>query len=164
MDESDRSLLNVFNYPKFQVPNIAVLLMGVLMSLFVMGSFIVLQTRLLFALADNPEEIRIVQSMLWKYGFICGGALVLGVVLLSFWSLILTHRMVGPIPRVKDELKAMREKEEVHLFYLRDYDYLHEFFEGINSLMLRLLRSSEEYDLAESVSESIEGTDEEEQG
>lgn len=150
MDASDRSLLNIVNYPKFQFPNLVVLLSGILVTGLILGSFIVLQARLLFVLAEGSTEVKLIESILWKYGLICGGTLALAALLLVFWSLIITHRIVGPIPRVKDEIESMKSDEEVHLFYVREYDYMEEFFEKVNSLLIRLLREHNEYELTDS--------------
>lgn len=153
MDESDRSLLNIVNYPKFQLPNLFVLFGGVFVTALTLGSFIVLQARLLFVFAEKQAEVELVQSILWKYGLICGGALTLAVLLLALWSLIITHRIVGPIPRVKGEIENMKEDGEVHLFNIREYDYLRGFFERINSLILLLLKENDRYELVSSQDE-----------
>ncbi|MFB6344365.1 MAG: hypothetical protein ABEK50_01130 [bacterium] len=149
MNASDRSLLNIINFPKFQLPNLLVLLSGIAVTAIIFGSFVVLQSRLLFSLAETEQELQVIRSILWTNGLLCAGILCLATLLLVLWSLILTHRMVGPLPRVKNEIETMQDENKVHLLFVRDYDYLQEFFEKINTLLIRLIRDNEEYEIIE---------------
>lgn len=46
-----------------------------------------------------------------------------------------THRIVGPLFRLKRELKEMRDREELHMVTIRDPDQIHDFVLELNQLL-----------------------------
>lgn len=139
----DRSLFNILVYPKFQIPAMCLIVVTALAMLVILGSFIILESKMLLALAEKTGQTELVINQLWKFGFIIGTVAVLATALLSVWALFLTHRLVGPLPRIKDEIDQMRENKQLQLFHVRDHDYLRPFFTKLNKVLADVIESQE---------------------
>lgn len=135
----NRSVFRILNYPRFQVPVLALILLTAFISFGMMGSFIYIQMKLLLNMAAQVGMLPEVKSILWKYGVIIGGAYILSLLFILVWGLIVTHRMNGPIPRLKNELEKMFKSKEPHLLYVRQNDYLGPLLEKLNKVLLFLM-------------------------
>jgi hypothetical protein len=49
-----------------------------------------------------------------------------------------SHRVVGPIYRLKEELRNMRDQGEVSLVAIRDQDRVHDLVRELNQLLNRV--------------------------
>lgn len=146
MGDSERSIFNILIYPKIQVPLLFVILLTAFLVFVVMGAFCYLQMRIIFASIDNPEKMQVISQLFWDYGTICAIAMVFGLVMISFWSLLLTHRLVGPIPRLKQQIESMLEKSTISLIKVRDYDYLQSFYAKVNKILLALSENCQRFE------------------
>jgi methyl-accepting chemotaxis protein len=67
-----------------------------------------------------------------------GGAIVVLGLLFLYDALKLAHRLVGPLYRFRQALKAVAEGDEVELMRLRQGDYLHELKDDFNDMLTAL--------------------------
>lgn len=146
MDQHDRSIWNLMAHPKVQGPLLATVALAGFVVLLIMGAFSYLQMRLLFAVAEGPEQQALVENMLWKYGSICGIGLLFGLGMVLLYGLLISHRVAGPIPRLKRQLDNMMENQSVEFMTVRQYDYLQSFLKKINKVLLALSEKCHEFD------------------
>lgn len=58
------------------------------------------------------------------------------LLLLTIWSIIFSHRLIGPLNRLKRELDSMVEKKDLTArLGVRKYDYIKPLVESINRLL-----------------------------
>lgn len=146
MDQHDRSIWNLMAHSKVQGPFLTTVALAGLLVLVIMGAFSYLQMRLLFAVAEGPEQQALIESVLWQYGSICGIGLLFGLGMVLLYGLLLSHRVAGPIPRLKHQLDNMMESQSVELMTVRQYDYLQSFLRKINKVLLALSENRHEFD------------------
>lgn len=146
MTESDRSIFNIMIYPEFQVPNLMLVLATAFSVFVIMGAFCYLQMRIIYATVSDPQQLKVINGILWKYGTICLGALLFSTAMMIFWSLLQTHRVVGAIPRLKEQLDEMFQEKSISLLRIREYDYMQTFFEKINKVLLSLTHNCREFE------------------
>ena len=129
---------NYFIYPKFQLP---IILGGVIPLLLVLGG-IYLRFRASFDRLElhmkalgthtNPKVLNAIQAqetLVQKY-FISGA--VIGLVVIAVVSILLSHKMAGPIYRLKLELKKLKEGNSSMPIKFREGDYLVDMEEDLN--------------------------------
>lgn len=146
MDRSDRSIFNLMTYPKFQGPFLATIFLSGFIVFLMMGAFCYLQMRLLFSVVDDPNKLAMIKDVLWYYGWVCGFGLLFGISLVGLYGLLLSHRIAGPIPRLKKQLKHIIQTKSLELIRVRNYDYLRPLFKRINKIFLALARKSQNFD------------------
>lgn len=153
-EESQRSSLNLMPYPKFQGPTILLVVMTGFLALFSLGAFTLLQTKILLNHAEKVGTTPHVTNLLWQYGLVCGGIFLVGLFTMVLWGLLLTHKLIGPIKRLKKELDEMHQNESVHLLSVRENDYLRPFIKRINKVFWGL-SSHPEWDKPDQISEKM---------
>jgi uncharacterized protein involved in cysteine biosynthesis len=62
---------------------------------------------------------------------------IITVLFVGFMSLGFSHKIVGPIFKIKKELKKMKDGEEINPIKLRDDDYFKDLAEDINNLLIK---------------------------
>jgi signal transduction histidine kinase len=129
---------NYFIYPKFQLP---IILGGVIPLLLVLGG-IYLRFRASFDRLElhmkalgthtNPKVLNAIQAqeiLVQKY-FISGA--VIGLIVIAVVSILVSHKMAGPIYRLKLELKKLRAGESFVPIKFREGDYLVNMEDDLN--------------------------------
>ncbi len=134
----DRSLFRLFIYPEIQLKILAVIFFAGLLGLIIFGAFIYMQNQIIFQLAQKTGHTQQITKHLWTYGLASGVIYLLGLTALLFFGLLVSHRIVGPLKRIKRELDEMKEKREVKLCLVRDKDYLLPFFKKLNQVLIHL--------------------------
>lgn len=60
--------------------------------------------------------------------------------LITAWGLWLSHRVAGPVYRIRNEIKKIVEGEPLNRISIRDHDYFHDLKDSINLLIERFKR------------------------
>jgi len=102
------------------------------------AGFSVYQYRYLMDLARKAGIEQAVWSNLLLYGSLVLGMYVLGTLLVILLTLLVAHRILGPLGRLQDELETMVEQKQIHLLRVRDFDYLRFFFATLNKVLVNL--------------------------
>lgn len=66
------------------------------------------------------------------------GFIILSVLLIVFmlgWTLWVSHRVAGPIHRIRNEIKKIIDGQPLQRIGIRDHDYFHELKESVNLLI-----------------------------
>lgn len=142
-DGSKRSYSNILLYPKFQRPILWIIFLTGGTSLLSLGTFIYVQTQLLISYAQKTGTSTRVYDFLLQYGLISGILFVLSVLLMSVWALFITHKLIGPISRIKRELDNMYHDKSIHLISLREDDYLRPLIQKYNRVLWGMSESSD---------------------
>ncbi len=135
----DRSWIRLFIQPRLQARFLILILLAGLLGAIVFGAYINLQSRVIFELAGEIEEsqrVQELQSWLQAYAIISIIVFFLGITLLFFVGLLYTHRLIGPMKRLKRELENMERDEEIRLCRVRTSDYLYPFFKRLNRVLI----------------------------
>ncbi|MFB6344144.1 MAG: hypothetical protein ABEK50_00020 [bacterium] len=116
------------------------LLAGTLLSaLILFGSFAWYQYQLIQQfMALHTEHLASVNGEIAYYATVIGTAFLLLFALGVLLAIRLTHRVVGPVNRLRDELELMRKKDEINVLAVRDDDELKDLVEAINKVILHL--------------------------
>lgn len=131
----ERCCLNLFIHPEIQLRLLALILLAGLLGAIIFGALVYRQNQIIHRLAEDGEATK-VSAQLWTLGIVSGIVYCLGLALLLFFGLLVSHRIIGPFKRLKRELDYMYEVQKVKLCVVRDYDYLVPFFEKLNRVLI----------------------------
>lgn len=137
-DESDRKKTRLFVNPKFQLPILGLVCGIAVVSVVLFGTLMFVETKLLLKFAQQAGELQAVKSLLWEYALFTGIIFVLALGIFILWALLISHRIAGPITRIKQELSEMEEHGDIHLLKVRENDYLRSLFEVLNRVLIDL--------------------------
>lgn len=133
----------VINRP-FQWRVVGLVAGSMLSALLLFGAFAWFQYRVLRrALTEYPELLESLNGQTLYYGSVIGSAFLLLLALSVLLSIRITHRVVGPVNRLRDELELMRKKDSVSVLAVRDDDELDDLVKAINRLILHLREGDE---------------------
>lgn len=126
-------------------------------TLLVAGSFFWLNWRVLSVLVENSNvETAVLNEVFLFYGGLCL-LVVLGLLgVLSMVTLVVSNRILGPIYRLREDLNAMLEDEEIHLFSVRDRDHIQGFVRQLNRFVIAVKRSDKTLEDSGEIPESEE--------
>jgi len=96
---------------------------------------------LMFRTAGDSVSMEAISEVFWFYGLLSVAAFVLIVMILTFLTLIVTNRVVGPLYRLRKELTRMLEEKDVEMISVRDRDYIEDFVRVLNRFLLEVQRS-----------------------
>ncbi len=51
------------------------------------------------------------------------------------WALWVSHKVAGPIHRIRNEIKKIIDGQALHRINIRDHDYFHELKDSVNLLI-----------------------------
>ena len=113
------------------------ILLGIVMVMIVVGGAYV------WSLVDTLSEVHSIHGssaqawldQLYFRGYIALFTIGITVFIGLFLVIRATHRIVGPLYRLKRELEEMRESEELHMVTIRDPDQIHDFVLELNQLL-----------------------------
>ncbi|GEM_PF-4406416 len=135
----ERSWIRLFVQPQLQVRFLILIVLAGLLGAIVFGAYINLQSQIIVELSGEIEEsqrVEELQSWLQAYAIISIIVFLLGIALLFFVGLLYTHRLIGPLNRLKRELEGMEKDREVRLCRVRTSDYLYPFFKRLNRVLI----------------------------
>ncbi len=145
-DKDQRSPWNIFHldiYPWIQFRLVALVVASNLVPFALFAGFSVYQSRYMLNLARKAGIEDAVWNELFLYGSLILGMYVLGTLLLLLFTLLVAHRIVGPLDRLRDELETMLDQKQIHLLRVRDSDYLRFFFSTLNKVLVNLAWDAE---------------------
>jgi len=127
--------------PSFQFSFMSQTLLMTLVVLFVVYMFKVFmmwdlrRVALESGIAENSEFMRVLdyRSITSDIGFAVL-AVILTIVMLG-WTLWVSHRVAGPIHRIRNEIKKIIDGQPLQRIGIRDHDYFHELKESVNLLI-----------------------------
>ncbi len=91
----------------------------------------------------NQRGMQVTVNLLWENGSVALGALLIVVAFFCLAALKLTHRIAGPIYRVKDDLEEMLRTGEIHEISVREGDFFQRFVRELNRVLRMIDRQTE---------------------
>lgn len=137
-----RNLKNFLILPKFQSKLIAASVIPILFTFGVIffqfkNSFAKLERHMdILGLSHNPQVVNAVQAqeILMSRYFLIGSAI--GIILSLIFLIFVSHKLAGPVYRLKKELKQGRQSGKMQKLVFRDGDYLKDLEDDLNYFMV----------------------------
>lgn len=140
-----------------QLRLVGLVLASGLITTLIAGSFFWLNWKVLSILIEHSQvDATVLNEVFLFYGGLCLLAVMGVLVVLTMVTLIVSNRILGPIYRLRTDLKSMLEDEEVHLFSVRDRDHIQDFVRQLNRFVIAVKRSDKTLEGAEEIPESAE--------
>lgn len=116
------------------------LVTGMLLALcLLLGSFAWFQYQIIQqALAGSPGLLDSINNHIFYYVGVTAVSCLLVLTLTVLLTIRITHRVVGPVNRLRDELELMQKKDEVSVLAVRDDDELQDLVKAINRVILHM--------------------------
>jgi len=119
---------------KIQLRHTAVLLISFLVILILAE----LQVWLLLSKILPAVTLQASQSYILRHGLILMLEFFVFVVVVAALNILYLHRLVGPLPRLRQEIEQMLKTEEIHLLRVRRKDELAELVAAFNRLIEKI--------------------------
>jgi methyl-accepting chemotaxis protein len=78
------------------------------------------------------------EGYIFRSGLILMGEFFVFVVILAVLNIFYLHRLIGPLPRLRQEIENMLKSGNIHLLRVRRNDEMAEFIAAINRLMEKI--------------------------
>lgn len=119
------------------------LVAGTMLAVFLLlGAFAWFQYQIIQqTVAGNPELLDLINDHMVYYFGVTGAACLLVLALSILLTVRFTHRVVGPVNRLRDELELMQKKDSVSVLAIRDDDELQDLVKAINRVILHMRES-----------------------
>lgn len=126
---------------------LALFTLGLLVHIVILGAFTAycLWVFDLFVGFDvmNQRGMQVTVDLLWENGSVALGALLIVVAFFCLATLKLSHRIAGPIYRVRDDLETMLRTGEIHEISVREGDFFQRFVRELNRVLRLIDRRTE---------------------
>jgi len=126
-----------------QIKYLLLILLSILVPLFAVGGCLYyLMFQVMAEQLAIPEAIAYnLIPVLEKINFLLLVGIPPIVVLLFIWGLMLTHRLIGPLERLEDDLRKIREGDYDVRLKLRKDDDLKPIADVVNDIIDKLIKS-----------------------
>ena len=113
---------------------------AVVLSAIVLGSFIWYCMEVIFHLSQHagvdPQFGEMIVSQFYYFGTLVILGLVVVLLLLLLLTIRFSHRLAGPLYRVRKDLDKMRNSGKINVIYIRSRDFHQELVRSLNHLLL----------------------------
>ncbi|MFB6347568.1 MAG: hypothetical protein ABEK50_17770 [bacterium] len=138
----ERSWFNLINF-NIQFRLMFILISAILFNTLLMGGFIWYCLSLMFEDVSLGAIIQGISPQMMSYGVVTTVAVLVAGGLFCVVLFRETHRIVGPIYRIKEELKTIHETGSVKPISVRSDDHFQELVKELNLVLLDLSNSSD---------------------
>ncbi|MGM0380712.1 MAG: hypothetical protein ACQEP7_01885 [bacterium] len=120
---------------------------AVLLTSLVLGSFIWYCIKVIDVLsrqaALRPEFREIISGQLFYFGILVILGILAVLILLILLTIRFSHRLAGPLYRVRQDLEQMRNSGKINVIYIRARDFHQELVRSLNHLLLECRKKIE---------------------
>lgn len=139
----ERGWFNLINL-SVQLRLLFILVSAILFNTLLLGGFIWYCVDLLVYDLSFERVVEGLNTQIMGYGLTTAGAVIVAAVLFCLVLIRETHRLVGPIYRIKQELRKIHETGSVHPISVRSNDHFQDLVKELNLVLLDLSNSSNE--------------------